>query len=372
MVIKFQKFYKPLLVTVSLLCVLGLFVLFSAALGKLASTENFYKIIIVQIVGIILGAVFIYISITNKKVDYRLLYKKRYSLYLFVSAILFQLLVFTSIGVERKGAQRWIDAGITTIQPSEFLKIALVLFLASLLVGFKKEIKKFKSLVIVLSVSAGISGLLMLLIRDKGTLIIMGIAILAMLFVSRVKKIHILYCIIITTVALGGLISFSGGEQYAKDRILSFLGIIDAPLGQNYQVNQAVATIGSGQLFGKGYGQSVQKHSFLPETLNDSIFAIFAEEWGFVGCLVLVILFLILLWQGLDIARKSHDEYGRYVAVGLVTLITAQAFFNILAMVKLVPLSGMPLIFISKGGSAMVASLVMVAILLNISRFTKK
>ena len=222
-----------------------------------------------------------------------------------------------------------------------------------------------------LSSTVGVVTLLMLLIRDKGTLIIVSLAALGMLLCSQARKKHILALSLGAILSLGLLVGLSGSENYAKERVLSFLGLIESPQGQNYQINQAIATIGSGQIVGKGYGQSVQKHKYLPETLNDSIFAVYAEEWGFLGSVVLVFLYLTFAWFGLTIARTAREDYGKYVAVGLTILIVSQAFFNIAALMKLVPLSGMPLIFISKGGSSILASLLMVAILLNISRYTK-
>lgn len=366
--IKIYKYNRPLLIITSLLCILGLGILFSSALGELDSTSNFVRIMVVQVAGLILGYAVILIAIAGKKIDYRDLYKKHYSLYFFLGAIIFQLLVFSPLGVSRKGALRWIDIGITTVQPSEFLKIAMVLFLAAMLVGFKKEIKNFFSLTTILAISVGLVAVIMLLIRDKGTLIIMGISVTCMLFLSRARKIHVIILIILGFISLASFVTLYDKEDYARSRILSYLGISQSPQGQDYQVNQAIATIGSGQILGKGYGQSIQKYSYLPETINDSIFAVYAEEWGFVGSVFLIGLFLAFTWIGFTIARRSKDDYGRYVAIGLTSLVTAQALFNMMALVKLVPLSGMPLIFISKGGSSILASLVMVAILLNISR----
>ena len=137
------KFNKSLLIVTSVLCFFGFAILFSSALGELASTNNFYKILIVQLAGIILGYIAIYYAIVTRKLDYKVLFKKFYALYFFIGCVIFQLLVFTPIGIERKGATRWLDIGFTTLQPSEFLKIALVLFLASLLVGFKKRTQIF-------------------------------------------------------------------------------------------------------------------------------------------------------------------------------------------------------------------------------------
>jgi len=300
------------------------------------------------------------------------LYKKGWSLYIFVFAIMFQLIVFTPLGVSLKGARRWIDIGVTTVQPSEFLKIALVLFFASLLVGFKKEVKRLPQLVLLLGVSAGLCGALMLLIRDKGTLMVMGITIIVMLLVSTARWWHIVGMIVLGAVSLGGFVFTLDSESYARQRIETFLGINYDPLGAGYQVDQAITTVGSGGIIGRGYGQSLQKHGLLPESLNDSIFAIVGEELGFIGSVLLLLLFMALVMCGLHVARNASDLYGMYVAMGLTVSLGSQAFFNIMAMIGMFPLSGMPLPFVSKGGTALIASLAMVAILLNISRFKKR
>jgi len=160
-------------------------------------------------------------------------------------------------------------------------------------------------------------------------------------------------------------------RRYAWDRIMSFGGITQDALGSDFQINQSLYTIGSGEIFGRGFGQSLQKFGYLPEPLNDSIFAIVAEEWGFTGSVIIIIIFTTLILRGLYIASQARDIFGTYLVIGLVVLIGAQSFINIAAMLKLFPLSGMPLLFVSQGGSAVLSVLIICGLVLNVSRTMK-
>ena len=364
------RVYIPFLVVTALLVTVGLFTLFSASLGYISKTGTPHLTLVVQLVGLVLGGAIVYVFVYDKRIDYRCLYKKQYALYAFVAAIILQLAVLTPLGVERNGATRWLDLGVTTMQPSELLKIALVLLLAGMLVGFKKKLGNFKTVAILYASTMGIIAVLMVLIRDKGTLLICGIASIAMLVTAGVRAKYIAAIIVVGFASLVGLVFLADSESYAQNRIVSYLGLESNPLGADYQINQSVITIGAGKVFGKGYGESIQKHKYLPEPLTDSIFAVFAEEWGFIGSVILIMLYTAFAYTAFVIARSAKDDYGTYVVVGLTMLIVAQSFFNIMALVKLVPLSGMPLVFISKGGTSLVTSLLMVAIIANVSRIS--
>lgn len=362
------RVYLPFLICTALLVILGLSTLFSASLGYISKTGTPHLTLVVQLVGLVIGSLLVYLFVYDKRIDYRALYKKQYALYAFIAAVVLQLLVLTPLGVERNGASRWIDLGITTLQPSELLKIAMVLLLAGMLVGFKRTLKDFKTVIIIYGSTMGIIAILMVLIRDKGTLLISGVASIAMLLIARVRLLHILTIVLVGFASLVGLVFVADSESYAQNRIVSYLGLESNPFGADYQINQSVITIGAGKVMGKGYGESIQKHKYLPEPLTDSIFAVYAEEWGFVGSVLLILLYLAFAYCALHIARNAKDDYGRYIVVGLTILIVAQSFFNIMALIKLVPLSGMPLVFVSKGGTSLVTSLLMVAIIANVSR----
>lgn len=364
-----QVLYDPRLLWVTLLLLaLGFITLFSALLGVDTDT-HLYLSLITQGVGMALGVGLVYMALYVKKLDYRCLYKKHYALYFFAFALAIQLLVFSPLGVERNGALRWIDFGLTTFQPSELFKIAVILLVGSLLVGYRKRLRDFKVLLCICLSTVGVFSAVMLLIRDKGSLVTTVIAVFCMLLASRVRFSHLFVLVVLSVTALLGVLALED-STYATERIISFLGINPNPLGSDYQVNQALMTIGSGEIVGKGFGNSIQKYEYLPEPLTDSIFALYAEEWGFIGSLVLILLYVFFLLCAMSIARKARDDYGRYIAIGLSFLILLQSLFNIMALIKLVPLSGMPLVFVSKGGTSILTSLLIVALLMNISRIS--
>ncbi len=353
-----------LLLTTGALTCIGLITLFSASLGSGALAG---KTIFVQSLGVFIGICCIYGSLYIKKFDYRSLYKRNYALYFLGLSLLVQLFVFSTLGLSRNGATRWIDLGFTTFQPSEILKVAIILTLAFLLVAYRKHLQELRVSVGIVVSTLGVFSLLMLIIRDKGSIIITAFAVGAMLLSSKMPIKYIAMMCVGGICVLGSYVWFFSAEEYAQERISSYLGISANPLTQDYQTDQAIITIGSGELFGKGLGQSLQKHQYLPEPITDSIFAVYAEEWGFVGSIVLIVLYMLFLWFGLAIAREAKTEYGRYIVIGLVVMIVAQSFFNIMALVRLVPLSGMPLVFMSKGGTSILTSLCMVALILNVA-----
>ena len=365
---KALSYDSRLLVVTSLLVFTGLLTLFSASLGHETPTP-LYSGLLVQGIGVILGVLAIAGALFYRPFDYRCLYKKHYAVYFFLLAILIQLLVFSPLGLERNGAWRWLDLQIITIQPSELLKIAMVLLLGSLLVGYRKKLGNLRTVILLCLGTVGVVSILMLLIRDKGTLIIAALAAFSMLLVARITFWKLCFLACLGSASLVGFILFSG--SYAEDRLVSFLGFEPNPLGADYQVNQSIMTIGSGEIFGKGLGNSIQKYEYLPEPLTDSIFAIYAEEWGFVGSCFLILLYVLFLLVALRIATQAKDAYGTYIVVGLAMLIFTQSLLNIMALVKLVPLSGMPLVFISKGGTSMASSLCIVAIIMNVSRVSQ-
>jgi len=360
---------KTFLILVLSLAAIGFLLFFSVSLGTLDSTSLFFKTVVKQFIALIFGLSIMFALAYSKKFDYKQL--KFLSLWLFLAAVLFQIMVFIpGIGIEVNGAQRWVDIGFTTLQPSEFLKIATVLFLSALAAQYGKKLKEFVPLMSVMILSSGLTFLLLFVARDIGTILVVSIAIFAVLFISHARNIHL-----IALGALGGgslLLLVFFFRRYAWERLISFAGTATDTLGSDFQINQSLYTIGSGEIFGRGFGQSLQKFAYLPEPLSDSIFAVTAEEWGFVGSVVIVGLLLALILRGIHIAKKSKDRFGMYVATGLVMLIGAQCFINIAAMLKLFPLSGMPLLFISQGGSALLGVFISCGIILNISRSGKK
>lgn len=358
-----------LLVIVCILVLAGFVIFLSAALGITAQNNIKYSTIVFNqfILGLLLGGT---VATIVTRIPYT--YWRKWSFWMLIGSIILCLCVFIpGIGLEAGGARRWLLIGPLSFQPSEVLKISFVLYFATWIstVG-KKGIKTFKYGLLPFLILAGILSLVMLAQRDTDTLLVMLSAGIAMYFVAGGKIQHFL---IIGLIGIIGLSTLVMTRPYIKDRVMTFLHPTSADsLSSGYQIQQSLIAIGSGGLVGRGFGQSLQKFNFLPEPIGDSIYAVAAEEFGFIGAFGLIVLFFIFAWKGLYIAAKTPDIFGGLVATGIVILITTQSFWNIAAMLGVIPLSGLPLLFVSHGGTALFFTLIAVGILLNISRYQKK
>jgi len=357
---------RPLLFTVITLVVFGFLIFSSASLGLLAREgARFSQVAFSQLVlGIFLGGITLLVF---SNIYYRNL--RKYALAIFIVSFVLTLLVFVpGIGVEYSGAKRWILIGSLSFQPVEFLKIGFVLYFAAWLASARSRLHEFKYGFLPLTILLAIIGTMLLLQPDTGTFIIIVITALAMFFAAGGRIRHI---------ALFGGLSALGiwllaqMRPYIKDRILAFFDPSIDPLGVSYQIQQSLIAIGSGQLFGRGFGQSVQKFNYLPQPIGDSIFAVAAEEFGFVGGVVLIFIFLFLAYRGLKIAARAPDYFSGLLVVGIVILIVSQSFINIASMVGVLPLTGLPLLFVSHGGSALLFTLLGIGIVLNVSKYAK-
>ena len=292
-------------------------------------------------------------------------FKKMAFPFLLASMFLMVLVFFPEIGVKAGGARRWINLGITSFQPSEFLKLSFIIYLAAWLPGLTDKTRnKSKTLVAFFAV-IGLIGLLLGLQSDAGTLGVIAITGLLMYFSSGTPLRH---SFLILFAGLAGLTLLVKIAQYRLDRIMVFLKPDIDPMGLGFQIKQALIAVGSGGIWGNSFGFSLEESRFLPHAMSDSIFAVFSEEAGFVGALILISLFLIFVWRGLQIARRVQDGFCRLASLGIVSWIALQAFINMGSMLSLVPLAGIPLPFISYGGSAIVAELIGAGIILNISK----
>jgi cell division protein FtsW len=213
----------------------------------------------------------------------------------------------------------------------------------------------------------GIISVALYLQRDAGTLGIISITLLVVYFSSKTPAWHTLLIIVLGAFALLLLIKF---EPYRLDRWLVFLHPEHDPLGKSFQLRQALISLGSGGFFGKGLGMSTQKFGFLPAAMSDSILAIIGEELGIIGCATIVLVFCLLFWLGIRIAKKSNDKFSKLTAIGITFWIVLQAFINMASVVGFFPLTGIPLPFLSYGGSHLVTELIGVGLLLNISKNT--
>ncbi len=295
------------------------------------------------------------------------LLKKFAVIFLLINIVLMVLVFIPSVGYEFNGAQRWINIKGFSFQPSEFLKLTLIIYLAALFENKRQEVKKFWTGLVPFTVIVGVVALLLILQPDIGTLGVISLAAIVLYFIAGAKIRHLLA---LTLVGLAGLILVIKMAPYRLARIAAFLDVTNDPLGISYQINQALIAIGSGGFFGAGLGYSRQKFNYLPEPIGDSVFAIAAEEMGFVGAFIIIFLFVLFAWRGYKIARKAPDMFGRLLASGIVSYIIIQAFINIGAISGLIPLTGIPLPFISYGGTAIVTALSAAGIVINISKHT--
>lgn len=345
------------------LLLVGVFVFTSASLGIYAKNATlFYSMLTNQLVLGLLGGLLAFYAFS--KIPYRLW--KKYAYHIFAFSVIVTALVFVpGIGFEHGGAKRWIHILSVSFQPSEFLKFGLVLFLSAWFSLSKDRATTLRYGLLPFTLALGLCALIMLKQPDTGTFIVMTISAFAIYFVSGAKWKHIA---ILFVAGLIGLVLLATLRPYIKDRLMTFIDPTRDPLGSAYQIQQSLIAIGSGEIFGRGLGQSVQKFSYLPEPVGDSVFAIIGEELGFVGSVVMVILFLLFGLRGFKIASKAPDSFGTYFAIGIISLIIAQSLINIASLLGIFPLTGVPLVFISHGGTALLFALAEVGIVVNISK----
>lgn len=357
----FDKYFFGI---VLIICIIGLFSFISASLGILAhNASKFYSVIFSQLViGYTAGFVALFLAL---KLPYSFL--KKYAFYIFMGAVMMTLLVFVPhIGFAHGGARRWINLGFTTFQPAEFLKIAFVIYFSAWLSWMDKKKKDNNFKIIPLVVLFAVSALSLLFQPDTKSLLLILASGIVMVFVSGIpwKTIALIGASVL--IGFGILIMV---RPYVMNRIKTFVDPSSDPQGSSYQLKQGLIAIGSGGMFGRGLGQSVQKFNYLPEPQGDSIFAVYGEEFGFVGTMLLVVLYVFFAIRGYKIAFNATDSFARFLVIGLVTMLTAQTFLNIASIVGLFPLTGVPLVFISQGGTALMFALASVGIILNISKY---
>ncbi len=354
---------KILLISFCILVFVGFFIFTSASLGLLTREGGtFSQVAIKQIfIGLVLGSIAFFITLKTDFTHWR-----KYAFIIALISICLSVLVFIpKIGFAHGGAKRWIDVFGISLQPSEFLKIGLVIYFAAWLSKAREKISEFKYGLFPLVILISIAAILILLEPDTGTFLIIFASLVGMFIAggARWRDIFILFiCCII------GVSSLFYVRPYIRERFLTFLDPGRDPQGSGYQIQQSLIAIGSGRFFGRGFGQSVQKFNYLPEPIGDSIFAVASEEFGFVGSSLLVLLYVFFALRALRVASKVNDLFGRLLIVGIVILIVSQSFLNIGSMLGILPLTGVPLIFVSQGGTALFIGMAEVGILLNISK----
>lgn len=372
-----NNFFKPnraghapdyvFLWTLAILVVFGIVMLSSASsdLGKIKFNDTFYYLkhqvyygLLPGIVGFLLAAFVIH-------------YKKWQSsaLYLLIGSVAALLLVFTPLGIHAGGATRWIAIGPISVQPAELLKLTFILYMAAWLGGKRtKRQTSFKEGYLPFLSISGFIALLIVLQPATTTVVVIMLASLIVYFMSGAKFRYIALTIVLGFLAVAMLVMIT---PYRAERIKNYFNPEKADiLGKGYHLDQAQMAIGSGGIFGAGYGQSTTKYRSLPEPIGDSIFAVIAEELGFAGSIFLIATFTLLFTRGLAIANRCKDKFGQLAVIGIISVLAIQTFINIGSISGILPLTGVPLPFISYGGTALAIFLTMMGVVTNISKHT--
>ena len=374
---KKNNFDYILAITTAILTLLGILILASA------SAHISQHLLIRQVFfGLLPGLILAFLAF---KTPLKFL-RKIAPLLLLGNLILLAMVFIPGIGVELQGAARWIRFGPISFQPSEFLKITFILYLASwlafrteepkkrkkrftLLNNYKTKLTAFSETLVAFLFVISLVSLFLIIQPDIGTLAVIILTAILIYFLANTPLWHTASMFLMGFTGLYILIKIA---PYRMERFLVFLNPGLAPLGIGFHIKQASIAIGSGEIFGVGLGLSIQKYGFLPQPISDSIFAIFSEETGFIGSMVLIFLFLVFLWRGFRIGKLSQDKFTKLTAFGITLWIIIQVFVNIGSMIGLMPLTGIPLPFIGHGGTALITALVGVGILLNISKQIKQ
>ena len=360
-----KHFDYALFISVLLISTFGIIMIYSASyVWAEYKFQDPFKFVKNQGIFFLLG---IFFMIMISKIPFSFFKKHCKKFFLFCIVLLIAVLI-PGIGTVRNGSRSWFGIGSFGIQPSEFTKLAMILFTANYLTKHEKEMKKFKKGILpILGLTLFIFFLIMLQ-PDFGTGVILVMAIMGMLFIGGVP---ISFFLKLGTIGVIGIVGLILAAPYRLTRILSFLNPWKDPLGSGFQIIQSLYAIGPGGLFGYGFLNSRQKHFYLPEPQTDFIFSIISEEFGFMGILIVASLFLLIIYRGFTIARNSSELFPKYVAFGITFQIAFQAILNLMVVVGLIPVTGVTLPFLSYGGSSLLITLCGIGILLNISRKQK-
>lgn len=353
---------RVLFLLITLIMVVGFFIFASASMGRLDNSfEAFFRLTGKQLAILIAGfAIMLLLGNVHYKESRRIAWPL-----LIATALLTALIFVPGLGVKSGGAYRWLNLGLFSIQPAEFLKLGVIISFAHWCAQAKEKITTFQFGLLPYGALIALSGGLLIAQPDTGTFLVLTIALSGIFFVAGANFKQIATIIVCGLFGVAILLSV---KPYLMARVLTFFNPNVDTQGAAYQLHQSLIAVGSGGINGRGFGQSLQKFNFLPQPIGDSIFAVAAEEFGFVGSSLLVTLFIIFGLWGLRIASRAPDTYSRLLAVGLVILILTQSFMNILAMIGLIPLTGDPLIFVSQGGTSLIFASISAGLLLNIAK----
>lgn len=354
-----------LVVSVILISIFGIIMIYSASsIWAEYKYNDPLKYVKNQALFFIIGLILMFLV---SKINYKF-YLKKSNILLIGCIILLILVLIPGVGMVRNGSRSWFGIGSFGIQPSEFTKLALIIFTSKYLMNNEKNMKNIKKGVLpILCVLIFVFGLIMLQ-PDFGTGMIIVISIIGLLFVGGVSMKFFIGLGIIGVLGITGLIIIA---PYRLARILSFLNPWSDPLGSGFQIIQSLYAIGPGGLFGFGFLNSRQKHFYLPEPQTDFIFSIISEEFGFLGIVIVVTLFLTIIITGFKISKNCKDLFGKYLSFGIMFQLSFQALLNLMVVVGLIPVTGVTLPFLSYGGSSLLITLCSIGVILNISRYER-
>ncbi|MFH1487201.1 MAG: rod shape-determining protein RodA [Chloroflexota bacterium] len=356
-----RNFDFLLFLTALVLVAIGLAAIYSASLPTTHEDDELLEMPVVrQAISAGLGLV---LMLVLARVDYRFLGSVSPFLYFVALALLAAVLV---IGDSTYGAARWIDFGIVPLQPSEIAKIIMVAVLGKYLADHREQLR-YPVVALVSLIVVAVPSAMVYLQPDLGTMVIFAVIWVAIVIMAGIRPLHLASLFVVALLAIPFAYVFLL-HDYMRERIATFFNPVSDPLGTGYNIMQSAISVGSGGFWGKGFTQGTQSQlHFLRIQKTDFIFSVFAEEMGFIGAIVLFTLFVILLLRGVRIASISSDVYGRLMAVGIVAMILFQVFINVGVNVKLLPVTGVPLPFISYGGNALITDMAALGILQSIA-----
>ena len=358
-----KKIDYILLMGIIILSLFGLVMIYSSSyVWALYKFGDAYKFVKMQGIFLFISYVMMYFLL---KIPYTKYLEKANHIFV-ICFVLLVLVLIPGIGSIRNGSRSWFGIGGFGIQPSEFMKLSMIIFTSKYLTFYDKDLKKIrKGLFPILGLLFLIFGLIMLQ-PDFGTGIILVVSIVCLLFVSGVPM---GFFIKLGILGIMGIVLLIIIAPYRMKRIISFLNPWSDPLGSGFQIIQSLYAIGPGGLLGLGFGNSIQKHFYLPEPQTDFIFAIISEEFGFLGILIVASLFLLIIYRGFRISIRCPFKFGKYLAFGISFQLAFQAILNLMVVVGLIPVTGVTLPFLSYGGSSLLITMLSMSILLNISKY---
>lgn len=346
------------------LTVIGFFIFSSASLGLLADDQFRLDDMLSKQFLLGVSAGLLALTITTA-IPYR--QWRRYAFAVFVGGILLSLLTFVpGLAQEINGARRWVEVGGVTFQPAEILKVVYVMYMATYFSGIRIQNAEWREVLVPFLGVTAIVAAIMYAQRDTDGLVVMVTGAFALFFATGVRWKYVAVVACIGLIGIGGIVAT---REYLRERIVAYITQSEENRhSSGWQVTQAKIAIGSGGVLGRGYGKSIQKFGHLPEATSDSIFAVFAEEFGFIGSVGLLGLFVLLMGRGYHIAARAKDSFGTLFTVGVITMLMTQVSINVASMLDLIPVAGLTLPFVSHGGTSLFVTLGTLGVVLSISK----